>query len=276
VLQLSAERAVLTKGEGLLLEKKVAVIYGGAGPIGSAVARAFAREGARVFLAGRTPASLEKVTEEISSAGGTAETAQVDALDEHAVDEHADDVVSKAGSIDVSFNAIGHQDVHGAPLVEMPLEDALRPIDNAVRSKLVTARAAARHMTRLGSGVIMTITATTARLSIPNIGGTGVAFDAIESLYRQLARELGPHGIRVLWLQTTGIAEAIRDEVQPDYGAGPMTRDQLIAWNQGTTMLGRLTSLADISNAAVFLASDQAGALTATGLNLTSGQSPTR
>jgi enoyl-[acyl-carrier-protein] reductase (NADH) len=79
-----------------------------------------------------------------------------------------------------------------------------------------------------------------------------------------------------VWLQTTGIPEAIRDVMQPDYGAGPMTRDQLITWNERSTMLGRLTSLDDVGNAAVFLASDQARAITGAGINLTGGQFPTR
>lgn len=90
----------------MLLEDKNAVIYGGGGAIGGAVARAFAREGARVFLAGRTRTSLEEVAAEIRSAGGVADTAEVDALDEKAVDEHADAVAAEAGGIDVSFNLI--------------------------------------------------------------------------------------------------------------------------------------------------------------------------
>ena len=85
----------------MLLENKNAVIYGAGGSIGGAVARAFAREGARVFLAGRTPATLEAVAQEIRSAGGRADAAQVDALDERAVDEHADAVAADAGGIDI-------------------------------------------------------------------------------------------------------------------------------------------------------------------------------
>ena len=257
------------------LENKNAVVYGGGGPIGGAVARAFAREGAKVFLAGRTLPRLEAVAGDIATAGGAAETAEVDTLDEHAVDEHAEAVATKGG-IDVSFNAIGHGDVHGAPLTEMPFEDFFRPVMTALRSQFLTARAAARHMVERGSGVILAITATTARLSIPNIGGTGVTFDAIESLCRQFACELGPRGVRVVWLQTTGIPEAIVADVQPDYGAGPMTRDALIAWNQAKTMMNRLTSLADVANLATFLASDQAAGMTATSANITYGQSPTR
>jgi 3-oxoacyl-[acyl-carrier protein] reductase len=264
----------------MLLEGRTAVVYGGAGRVGGAVARAFAGEGARVFLAGRTRAALEAVAGEIRAAGGSAETAEVDALDEAAVDAHADAVAAAAGGIDVSFTAVGHGDVHGQPLLELPFEDFARPVATALRAQFLTTRAAARHMARRRSGVIMTITATTARLSIPQVGGTGVAFDAIESQCRQWACELGGHGVRVVWLQTTGLPEAIagNDVLQPGYGTGSaaMTRDELIAWNQGKAMLGRLTTLAEVGRAAAFLASDHAAAMTGAGLNLTCGQAPGR
>src|SRR5262245_11343044 len=93
--------------EHALLRNKNAVIYGAGGAIGGAVARAFAREGARVFLVGRTRARVDAVARDISAAGGAADAAQVDALDDEAVEEHAAGMVKKAGSIDVSFNAIG-------------------------------------------------------------------------------------------------------------------------------------------------------------------------
>lgn len=261
----------------MLLENKNAVIYGAGGPIGGAVARAFAREGAKVFLAGRTLATLGPVAEEISGAGGEADPAEVDTFDERAVDRHADAVAEKAGRIDVSFNAIGHGDVHGTPLMEMPYEDFARPVSNALRSKFLTTRAAARHMTPRGSGVILTITAITAHQTVPNVGGTGVTFDAIESLCRQWASELGPRGIRVAWLRTTGIPEALdhSGDLVPDYGTGGgMTEEQHIAWMQAKTMLNRLTSLAEVGNAATFLASDRASAMTATVADLSCGSVP--
>src|SRR6185312_11446733 len=99
----------------VLLEHKNAVVYGAGGSIGGAVSRAFAREGARVFLAGRTSATLETVAEAIRSAGGSAQIAEVDALDEQAVDEHADAVAADAGGIDISFNLITHPFTHGTP-----------------------------------------------------------------------------------------------------------------------------------------------------------------
>jgi 3-oxoacyl-[acyl-carrier protein] reductase len=260
----------------MLLQRKNAVVYGAAGPVGRAVAGAFAREGARVFLAGRTLATLDVVAEELAGAGGTVETAPVDTLDERAVDEHADAVANRAGGIDVAFNAIGHGDVHGAPLLEMPYEDFARPILVAVRSQFLTTRAVARHMVRQGSGVVMAITATTARVSVPEVGGTGVTFDAIESQCRQWACELGRHGVRVVWLQTTGLPETLAD-AQPGYGIeGGMTRAELIAWMRGSTMLDRLTSLAELGDAAAFMASDRAAAMTATSANLTCGQVPSR
>ena len=139
----------------MLLEEKSAVIYGGGGAIGGAVARGFAREGARVFLAGRTSATLEEVAEDIRSAGGAAETAEVDALDERAVDAHAEAVAAEAGGIDISFNLISHGDVQGTPLAEMALADFERPVVTAVRTTFLTARAAARHMIERNAGVIL-------------------------------------------------------------------------------------------------------------------------
>lgn len=263
----------------MLLEDKTAVVYGAGGAIGGAVARAFGSEGARVFLAGRNQAPLDRVAAEIAHVGGMAETALVDALDERGVEDFVAGVAGLAGAVDISFNAISHADVHGTPLLEMAYEDFARPVTIAIRANFLTSRAAARQMAQRRRGVIMGITATTARHSIPEVGGTGVAFDAIESLYRQWAAELGPLGIRVVWLHTTGIPEAfqVRGGMQPAYGTGrPMTEAELVAWLTSRTTLGRLTTLADVGAMAAFVASDRAGAVTATGVNLTVGSVPTR
>jgi NAD(P)-dependent dehydrogenase (short-subunit alcohol dehydrogenase family) len=172
----------------MLLEGRTAVIYGGGGTIGGAVARAFAREGARVFLAGRTQARLEEVANEIRSAGGVAETAGVDALDEEAVDRHADAVVAKAGGIDISFNLISHGDVQGTPLVEMALADFERPVLTAVRTMFLTSRAAARHMIKQGSGVIMAFGGYGDPMPGYHLGGLQVAFQASAAAsYRRLS-----------------------------------------------------------------------------------------
>jgi len=138
----------------MLLENNVAVIYGAGGPIGGAVAGAFAREGARVFLAGRTSTKLDKVAREIRSNGGVAETAVVNALDEQAVNTYVDAVAEQAGRIDISFNLISVGDVQ-EPLTEISVEDFLQPITTAMRTQFLTTRAAARHMVKRGTGVIL-------------------------------------------------------------------------------------------------------------------------
>jgi 3-oxoacyl-[acyl-carrier protein] reductase len=255
----------------MLLEGKSAIIYGGGGSVGGAVARAFAGEGASVHLAGRTLERLDVVAEQIRSAGGTAETARVDALDQAAVDQHADAVAASAGSIDISFNLISHGDVQGTPLVEMSLADFERPVLTAVRTQFLTSRAAARHMIRQGSGVILTLGGAGARDPSRDyasggyqvrLGGTQVAFGAIDVLRRQLACELGPHGIRVVTLQSGGLPETISED----------WREAITQSFIATSMLKRVETLDDIGNVAAFAASDLARSITATDINITYGR----
>ncbi len=249
----------------MLLENKIAVIYGGGGGVGSAVARAFAREGASVYLAGRTQATLDAVAAEIRAAGGTAETAVVDALDEAAVDRHADAVAAEAGGIDISFNLIAHPYTHGTPLAEMSVEDFMAPVDTAARTTFITARAAARHMIPRRSGVILAFGGPGDRsgpLRDYFLGGTQVAFDAIETMRRQLAVELGPHGIRVVTLASGGIPETM-----PDFDG----RQEVVDMIEAQTLLGRAATLEDVGNAAVFAASDWARSVTAAIVNVSCG-----
>ncbi len=126
------------------LENKVAVVYGD-GAIGSAIAKAFAREGARVFLTGRTLTKLDAIADEILSGGGTVETAQLDALDERTVEEHMNETVRKVGKIDISFNAIGirYKGFQDIPLTELSVESFSLPITTYTQSHFVTAKAAA-------------------------------------------------------------------------------------------------------------------------------------
>jgi NAD(P)-dependent dehydrogenase (short-subunit alcohol dehydrogenase family) len=149
----------MSKENAMLLQNKTAVVYGGGGAIGSAVAQSFAREGAKVFLAGRTLAKLDAVAKRISAGGGNAATAQVNALDEGSVERHIEDVVRKAGAIDILFNGIAMEDVQGTLLIDMPLADFVHPVMTAATTQFVTARAVARQMVRQGSGVILSITA---------------------------------------------------------------------------------------------------------------------
>src|SRR5262245_50171548 len=127
---------------------KVAVVYGAGGDVGGAVARAFAREGAKLFLSGRNLPKVEAVVADIVKRGGVAEAAQVDALDEQAVDMYVDAVAEKAGAIDISFNAISiaHALPNRAPLLELSAEHFSLPITTYPLANFLTARSAARRM----------------------------------------------------------------------------------------------------------------------------------
>jgi NAD(P)-dependent dehydrogenase (short-subunit alcohol dehydrogenase family) len=259
----------------VLLEKKNAVIYGAGGTIGGTIARAFAAEGARVFLTGRNTAGLETTAKEIRAAGGTADTARVDALDKAAVDAHLDTVVRTAGSVDISFNAISlpQTGIQGTLLEELSADDFALPIETYTRANFLTAGAAARHMTGQGSGVILTITATPSRTAVPRMGGMAPAWAAIESLSRGLAAELGPRGVRVVCLNAAGMPES--PQISEVYGlhadAYGITREAFQARMAGLTLRKQLPTVAEFADVAAFMASDRAAAITGAVINLSGG-----
>ena len=261
----------------MLLARKTALIHGAGGAIGGAVARAFAREGAQVFLAGRTLSRLEAVAADIRAAGGRAEAAQVDALDAAAVDRHADAVAEQAGGIDIALNAIGVAHVQGRPFAELSLADYEFPIQVYTRSNFITAQAVARHMARRGSGVILTLSTPGARLAGPGYMGNGVSSAAVEAMSRHLAGELGAQGIRVVCIRPHAIPQAAaggshsEETFRPAAQREGVTVAQMLGGAAGGTLLKRLPTLDQVANTAVFLACDHAGAITGTVANLSCG-----
>jgi len=258
----------------MMLKDKVAVIYGAGGGIGGAVARAFAREGAKLFLTGRLRAPVE-VANDVVAAGGSAEAAEVDALDEQAVDKHLQSVIDKAGRVDISFNAVGIPDtkIVGVPLVELGVEQFSLPIATYTTSYFLTARLAARHMISNKSGVIMTVTALLSRTGAPLVGGYGPAMAAKEALTRNLSAELAPHGIRVVGLRPQGMPETrtIKNAFEPRAKASGMTWEQWLQFLASRTHPRRLMTLEEMANVAAFVASDRASGMTGTTVNLTMG-----
>ena len=256
------------------LKNKVAVIYGAGGGIGGAVARAFAREGAKVFLTGHRLAPVEAVAKDIVSAGGIAEAAEVNALDEQAIDTHLQSVMAKAGRIDISFNAMGNSPTKylGASLVDMDLKQFSMPITSYTTSYFLTARLAARRMLPNKSGVIMTITAPPAKIGTPN-GGYGPSQAAKEALTRYLSLELAPQGIRVIGLQPHGMpeTETIREIFESRAKTSDVTWEQFGGYLAGMNHPKRFLRLEEMANVAVFVASDKATGMMGTTLNLTMG-----
>ena len=254
----------------MMLNDKTAVIYAAGGAIGGAVARAFAREGARLFLTGRDAAKLDAVAEAIVAAGGDVETAQVDALDEQAVEEHLESV----GRVDISFNAIGPGATpERAPLTELSVGAFARPIAFYTNANFITATAAARHMSGHGSGVIVALTAVPGRAPARRLGGAAPAWAAVEAFSRSLALEMGPAGIRVVCLRSHAIPETplIEANFATAAEAAGVSSGQFREMLEQDTLLKRLPTLAEVADTAAFLASDRAGAMTATVANLSAG-----
>jgi NAD(P)-dependent dehydrogenase (short-subunit alcohol dehydrogenase family) len=258
----------------MLLKDKVAVIYGAGGAIGGAVARAFASEGAKLFLTGRHLEPVEAVARHVVAAGGSVEAAEVDALDEQAVDEHLRSVIDQAGRVDISFNAIGIPNPKlRVPLVELDVEQFSLPIASYTRSYFLTARLAARRMLAFRSGVIMTVTSVPSRTGIPLVGGGGPAMAAVEALTRELSAELAPQGIRVVGLRPQGMPETgrIKESFELYAKASGMTWEQFHELSAARTHTRRLSTLAEMADVAVFMASDQASGMTGTVANLSMG-----
>jgi NAD(P)-dependent dehydrogenase (short-subunit alcohol dehydrogenase family) len=235
----------------MMLNEKVAVVYGAGGAIGGAVSRAFADEGARVF------------------------PTRIDALDERAIDEHLDHVIAEAGRVDISFNAIGIPDtaIVGVPLVELDAEHFALPITAYATSYFLTARLAARRMLPNRSGVIMRVSALLSRTGTPLVGGYGPAMAALEALTRGLSAELAPHGIRVVGLRPQAMPETdtIREAYEPRAEATGLTWEQWQERLASRTHTRRLMTLDEMAAVAVFMASDRASGMTGTIVNLTMG-----
>lgn len=256
------------------LENKTAVIYG-AGGIGAAVARAFVKAGARVFLANRSAAKLDAIAKDIRSAGGSVETALLDTLDEQAVELHMQEIIKLTGKIDISFNTIGipMTGVQGIPLHDLDADSFFLPIATYIRSHFITGKAAAKRMIGQGSGTILMHTSNASRINPPFVGGMSPAWAALESLSRSQSVEWGPKGVRAVCLMTTGMPETpLIDEVWEIHGK--LNKIEPYDFNAimvGMTHRGKLTTLDELTAAAVFVASDEGSAITGAVINLTGG-----
>jgi NAD(P)-dependent dehydrogenase (short-subunit alcohol dehydrogenase family) len=261
----------------MILKDRVAVVYGGGGAIGGAVARRFAREGAAVYLAGRRRTKLEVLAGEIAAAGGRAHAAVVDALDEQQVERHVAAICAESGRLDIAFNAVGHVHVQGKPLSELTLAEFEAPIHAYARSQFAIAKAASRPMLEQRSGVLLSLSTPAARRGFAGVLGFGATCAAIEALTRHLACELGPRGVRVVCLRPDAVPETLsfgshaREVFQPIADRAGMTLDQMLHPSTSASVLMRYPRLEEVASAAAFAASEHAGAMTGAILNLTCG-----
>jgi NAD(P)-dependent dehydrogenase (short-subunit alcohol dehydrogenase family) len=259
------------------LEGKVAVVYGAGGVIGGTVARAWAREGAQVFLAGRDADKLEARAREIEASGGKAHAAVLDLLDLEQVQAHAHSVLARTGRLDAAFQGIGVAHVQGQPLAELSLADFQWPVRSYIDSFFIAAKAVGPLMARQGSGALIAITTPAARMPGPGYLGHSVACAGVEAMVRHLAGELGAAGVRVACIRSHAVPEAVErgshsagvfDQVARRAG---LSVDEMLAGAADSTLLKRLPTLGDIAHAAVFLASERARCTTGAILNVNSG-----
>jgi NAD(P)-dependent dehydrogenase (short-subunit alcohol dehydrogenase family) len=253
----------------MLLASKNAIIYGAGGSLGSAIAHALAKEGAKVFVTGHHLKPVQLLAHEINNGGGKAEAAEVDALNEKSVNDFVNNVVKAAGTVDISLSLIDTKDIQGIPLVELPLEDFTRPVRRVMESQFITGTAAGRVMIKQQSGVILSLTATPGGIGYPNAGGFGPACHLIESFSLGLASELGKYGVRVVNIRSAGSpdSQVFKDAITH---GGDKAKD-FIKKIEDDTMLKRMPLMKDIANTAVFLASDMAAGITGVTVDVTCG-----
>jgi len=253
----------------MTLENKNAIIYGAGGSLGGAVAKALAEAGAKVFLTGRNINSVQKVADEIYKSGGKVEVDVVDALDEKAVNNHIETIVQKAGTVDISFNAIGIDIVMNIPLVDISVKDFITPITLTMQTRFLTAKAAAKVMMKQKSGVILTLTATPGGIGYPYNGGFAPTCCAVENFSKNLAIELGIYGIRVVNMRSGGSPDSriFKNAIDTQ----PEVMEPILKQMEADTILKKLPLMADIANLAVFLSSDLAGKITGVTVDVSSG-----
>ncbi|HTI10214.1 MAG TPA: SDR family oxidoreductase [Puia sp.] len=257
------------------LQGKRAVIFGGSGSIGSMAAKAFAAEGAEVFLTGRTLKNLEKVAAEIGAAGGVAHVTVVDALDQPAVDSFIA-AITKDQGIDIVFNATGpkpHEYDNGTLAVDLAVEKFMVPVSTLLESQFITAQAAARRMVQQKAGVIIFLTGSPARGHVEGATAIGAAFGAIETFMENLAFELGPSGVRSVCLRTTGNIDThiIQETIGLIASRANISKEEMISKLAAYNFLKVPATVADTVNALVFLASDKARMVTGTVFNISAG-----
>lgn len=192
------------------LPGKSAVIYGANTPAGASVARAFAKEGGAVYLAGRSTGRLQPVAREIADAGGAVEVARVDPLDLSAVSEHLHHVVVQHGTVDISLNLAFQGMVGASRLCNLSDQEFASVAFTRVRSNFVTTAAAAKEMAYQGRGVILATGTPDGPSPDSAMAGQIIASAAVEALCRQLRLDVGAFGVQIAYL---GDVPAAHDEL---------------------------------------------------------------
>ncbi|WP_370677944.1 SDR family NAD(P)-dependent oxidoreductase [Pleomorphomonas sp. PLEO] len=264
----------------MLLSGKRIVIMGGSGAIGTAMAKAFAVEGAKVYLGARGSHGLAAAAEAVRSTGGIAEAFSVDCLDEDATRRAVEALAERLDEIDVAINATSFMHDQGTFIDGLDLDTFMSPIDNFLRSLFNSTKAVVPYMGKSRQGVILTLSTPAGRAATPGHLGYSVTCAGVEAFSRVLAAELGMRNIRVVCLGPHAISDAPQagsytaELFAPKAEAMGLSVEQWLGGGAQSTLLGRLPTLDDVAQTAAFLVSDKARSMTAAYVNLTAGMIP--
>jgi NAD(P)-dependent dehydrogenase (short-subunit alcohol dehydrogenase family) len=239
------------------------IVTGGGRGIGQATARAFAAEGADVLVLGRTVADLEDTVAQITADGGQAWLLPCDVTSEAQVEETVTRAASRWDRIDVLINNAGIDD--DTPFLEIDRARWRAVVDTNLTGVFLMSQAVGREMARTGGGVILHTA------SIDASGGDGpyAAYNASKAgllgLNRTMALELAAHGIR-----SNCVSPGFTHTVMTEKAVGPKLMEYL---NGSFTRvpIKRLVRTDEIAQAFLFLASDQASAITGIDLRVDGG-----
>jgi NAD(P)-dependent dehydrogenase (short-subunit alcohol dehydrogenase family) len=244
------------------LKDKVAVVFAASGDIAGAVARSLSQHGAKVYVTARNSDAVKALAQEIKTAGGSAEAAKVDALNETEIDNLLKKVVSDNGRLDIIFNGIGvsYNEMGGRPLTTVAtFEQFMAPMEKICGSQFLTSRAAAKYMVQTQSeGTILLLTAALSRTKLPNLAGITAASAAVEGLTRVMATEWGGDGIKVICICSGALMETKRisgwiDATAKHLGIPP---EQMVAQYKAFDILKTSPTLKQLGETAAFLASE--------------------
>lgn len=261
----------------MMLQGKVAVIFGGSGAVGRSVALAMAREGAQIWLIARSQARLDDAAAEIRSAGFDVITLIADVLDECSTLAQTAKLAQQTGGIDIVVNATGFMHDQGKSILELSLPEFRQGFDPFLSAMFNIAKATTPHMGGERSGVILTLVAPAGAMVMPNHLGHIVGSAGIEVFCKSLASELGPKNIRVICVRSHAIVDAVAagsytaEIFEPKARAMGLSVEQWLGGAAQSTLLKRLPTLNEVAEVMTFLASDRARSMTATIINLTAG-----
>jgi NAD(P)-dependent dehydrogenase (short-subunit alcohol dehydrogenase family) len=271
------------------LKDKVAVVFAATGEIAGAVARSFARHGAKVYVTARNLDGAQKLADELNAAAATAatvpaaatgatlpaaataatrpataiaEAAKVDALNEAEIDSFLKKVVADNGKLDIVFNgiAVNYSEMGGRPAAtEASFEHFMAPMGKIVGSQFLTSRVAAKYMIQTRTeGTILLLTAAASRSKIPNLVGFSAACAAVEAITRVMAAEWGAEGIKVTCICSGALMETKRisgwiESASKNYG---IPVEQIVAQYKAFDILKTSPTLLQLGETAAFLASE--------------------